>query len=319
MSVPLLPRAPVFLPCSRRAAVFVPLLVLGVRLFAPGPALYAQSEAAAPNPDSAAQKGPWVPPPSEYWRDAVDVARGPFTLSPAGRWRALGALAFLVGSAATLDVPAFKGLTTRSAEGPSEFARDLTDPLARPGEWYDRRNANRLALGVVGGLAASGLVLQNRAVTRTSVQTLEAVIFTEAVNGLLKSALNRNRPYVGAEPEPFAYDVGAFKSEHAALAMPSGHAARVFALASVLSESAGRWYVSAPLYAGAASVGIERVRSGDHWLTDVLVGAAIGELIGRSVAGAPSADPSSGSEAADGSVQYRPVLSMRTVGVAVQF
>lgn len=315
----MLPRIRGFLYPRRRAAAVIPVLVLGVLLFAPGPALFAQSEASAPHPDSAAQTGPWVPPPSEYWHDAVDVARGPFTLSPAGRWRALGATALLVGTAATLDVPAFEGLSTRSAEAPSEGARDLTDPLARPGEWYDRRNANRLTLGVVGGLAASGLVLQNRAVTRTSVQTLEAVIFTEAVNGFLKSALNRDRPYVGAEPAPFAYDIGGFKGEHAALSMPSGHAARVFALASVLSASAGRWYVSAPLYAGAASVGLERVRSGDHWLTDVLVGAAIGELIGRSVAGAPSAKPSSGSGAADGSVQYRPVVSMQSVGVAVQF
>lgn len=302
-------------PVSPPSGPFVPVLVLSVLLLVPGPALYAQSAASSPHPDSAAQTGPWVPPPSEYWHDAVDIARGPVALSPAGRWRALGATALLVGTAATLDVPAFKDLSTRSADGPADWARDLTDPLAGPGEWYDRRNANRLALGVVGGLAASGLVLQNRAVTRTSVQTLEAVVFTEAVNGLLKSVLNRDRPYVGAEPEPFAYDVGAFRSDHAALAMPSGHAARVFAIASVLSESAGRWYVSVPLYAGAASVGLERVRSGDHWLTDVLVGAAVGELIGRSVAGTPSSKP----ESTEGAVQYRPVVSTRKVGVTVQF
>ncbi len=302
-------------PGVLHSALSVSFLVACTFLLVPRPVLYAQSAAASPRPDSASQQGPWVPPPGEYWHDAVDLARGPFTLSPEGRWRVLGATALLVGTAATLDVPAFEGLSPRSAGDPSDAARSVTDPLAVPGEWYDRRNANRLALGIVGGLAAGGVLLQNRAVTRTSVQTLEAVLFTEGINGLLKSALNRDRPYVGADPAPFAYDVGAFKSNHEALSMPSGHAARVFALASVLSESAGRWYVSAPLYAGAASVGLERVRSGDHWLTDVLVGAAVGELVGRSVAGPPSSE----SGRADRTVQYRPVVSVRTLGVAVQF
>lgn len=165
----------------------------------------------------------------------------------------------------------------------------------------------------------SGLVLQNRALTRTSVQTLEAIVFTELINGLLKSVLNRERPYVGAEPEPFAFGVGGFEGEHTKLAMPSGHSARVFAIASVLSHQAGRWYVSVPLYAGAASVGLERVRSGDHWLTDVLVGSAIGCLVGQSVASGPvpGTEPASGTASA--SIRYEPVLSARRLGVAVHF
>ena len=282
-----------------------------------GTALHAQSTGSGARPDSSVQQGPWVPPPAELWRDAVEVARGPFTLSPRERWWTLGAAGLVIGSAAVLDVPAYDHLSPRSADGASDGARSVTDPLAGPGEWYDDRNANRLTLGLVGGVAASGLLLRNRKVTRTSVQLLEAAVYTEVVNGLLKSALNRARPYVGDDPDPGAFDLGAFRSDHEYLAMPSGHAARVFALASVLSDASDRWYVSVPVYAGATSVGIERVRSGDHWLTDVMVGAALGTLIGRSVVKNRSFDTTT--DAAPDQVQYRPVLSLQRVGMRIQF
>jgi membrane-associated phospholipid phosphatase len=283
------------------------------------PPLYAQSEEASSPPDSSAQPGPWVPPPGELWQDAVDIATGPFTLSPTERWWVLGSVGFVVGTAAVIDVPAYRHISTRSRNDGANTGRRATSSFSLPGRWYDQTHANRLALGTVGGLAVSGLVLRNRALTRTSVQTLEAIVFTDLINGLVKSVLNRDRPYVGAEPEPFAYDPGAFSGEHTKLAMPSGHAARVFAIASVLSEQAERWYVSVPLYAGAASVGVERVRSGDHWLTDVLVGAAIGILVGRSVTSGPVPGTESDSGTASASIRYAPILSMRRVGVAVRF
>jgi len=290
----------------------------GLLLLGWTPCLYAQPEGASP-PDSTARAGPWVPPPSALWQDVVDIAKGPFTLSPAERWWVLGSVGLLVGTAAVLDVPTYRRLTTRSEADASNAARRVTSWPAVPGEWYDQTNANRLALATVGGLAASGLVLRNRALTRTSVQTLEAIVFTDLINGLVKSVLNRDRPFVGDEPEPFAYDPGAFSGEHTKLAMPSGHAARVFAIASVLSEQAGRWYVSVPLYAGATSVGLERVRSGDHWLTDVLVGSAIGHLVGKSVTSGPVPGTESTSGTASASIRYAPILSMRRVGVAVRF
>jgi hypothetical protein len=249
----------------------------------------------------------------------VDVVRGPFTMTARERWWTIGALGAVVGTAAGLDVRAYNHMSPRSSNGPSARVRAVTDPVAGPGEWYDRHNANRLTLGLVGGVAASGLLLRNRTLTRTSVQLLEAAVYTEVVNGLLKSALNRTRPYVGDEPDPAAFDVGAFRGDHAVLAMPSGHAARVFALASVGAAAADRWYVSVPLYAGAASVGVERVQSGDHWLTDVMVGAALGTLIGRSVADASARDAAAPADETARAVRYEPIVSLRRVGVQVHF
>jgi len=61
---------------------------------------------------------------------------------------------------------------------------------------------------------------------------------------------------------------------------------------------------------GAASVGLERIRSGDHWLTDVAVGGALGYFIGRSVAS---------SAAQTDEVTYTPILSAGRVGLSIRF
>jgi membrane-associated phospholipid phosphatase len=103
---------------------------------------------------------------------------------------------------------------------------------------------------------------------------------------------------------------GAFSSEHEKLSMPSGHTARAFAVASVVAHEFDRWYVEVPAYATAASVGLERVRSGDHWLSDVVVGGTLGYLIGRTVSSSlPQPEP----------IRYRTILSPDRLGIVVRF
>jgi membrane-associated phospholipid phosphatase len=63
---------------------------------------------------------------------------------------------------------------------------------------------------------------------------------------------------------------------------PSGHAATSFAVASLL---AARYPRAAPLwYAAATAIGLGRVVSGSHHLSDVLAGAVLGLVIGWSLA-----------------------------------
>ena len=66
-------------------------------------------------------------------------------------------------------------------------------------------------------------------------------------------------------------------------ALPSGHATQAFVVASVIATSYDQLWMKAAAY-GAATVGAyERVRRGKHFPTDVVVGAAIGTFVGRSV------------------------------------
>ena len=95
------------------------------------------------------------------------------------------------------------------------------------------------------------------------------LIRTQVLNGLttrgLKVFVDRERPGGGGH------------------SFPSGHSSATFASAAVLGSHFG-WKVAAPAYALSGFVAWARVRDGEHWLTDVVVGATIGTVIGRTVA-----------------------------------
>lgn len=286
-------------PFLRSVASIVGLLL--VLLVGP-PALQAQSGSA----ESVARldnEGPWVPSLRTMGQDALDIARAPVELTRSQQFLALGASGIVVGAVSALDRPAYEHLNQHSG-----WASEVSGPLAGPGRWYDRAGPDRVALGTAGLLAASGVALQRRDLTRTSAHVLEAVVYTKLVTGFAKGLMGRSRPFVGAGP--FEADPGEFEGVHTETSMPSGHTARAFAIASVLAHEADRWYVSALAYSGASSVGLERVRSGDHWLTDVIVGGALGYFIGRSVV--PS-------ERSSDRVTYTPLLSPDRVGLSFQF
>ncbi len=303
MSSPLVPGL-----CPRKLPASVTCIVL---LFLGATPLCAQStsdereiDSVKEGPTQHSPPGPWVPSFRTIGQDALDIVRAPVTLSRSQRLLTLGASGVVFGAVSALDRPVHRRVSVQSGT-----AADVTAPLAAPGRWYDRLGPDRMALGTAAFLAASGLALERRDFTRTSVRVLEAVLYTKVVTGFAKGLFSRSRPVAGANP--FTADPAAFESEHAELSMPSGHTARAFAIASVLAHQADRWYVSVLSYGGAASVGLERIRSGDHWLTDVAVGGTLGYLIGRSVASseAPRA----------GGVTYTPILSADRVGLSIRF
>jgi len=254
-------------------------------------------------PPDPATNARWVPSLSTMGQNALDIAEAPLHLSRSQQLVTLGASGLVLSSMVALDGPTYRYTHVHSTP-----VSRTTRPLAGPGRWFDRVGPDRFTLGTAGVLALGGLALQKKAWTRTSVHVVEALAYTKLVTGLAKSAINRSRPH--AASTPLTANLGGFQGAHSKLSMPSGHTARAFALASVLAHDAGRWYVSVPAYGTAASVALERVHSGDHWLTDVMVGGALGYLIGRSVASPPSKR--------DG-VRYMPILSTDRLGISVRF
>ena len=64
---------------------------------------------------------------------------------------------------------------------------------------------------------------------------------------------------------------------------PSGHTSSSFVMASVLHRAYGH-AVGAPLYGLAALVAAERIDSGEHYMSDVVMGGVLGLVIGHTVA-----------------------------------
>jgi len=86
-----------------------------------------------------------------------------------------------------------------------------------------------------------------------------------AWTGALKYSLHRQRP-----------DGSDYYS------LPSGHSSSAFALATVAERHYG-WRVGVPAYLVAAGIGLSRVESNRHYLSDVIAGGALGVTVGRAV------------------------------------
>src|SRR5579862_3309271 len=120
---------------------------------------------------------------------------------------------------------------------------------------------------VPGTMFLVGATTHNAHALETGRLGIEAAVDSEVVMQVLKLATGRMRPN-GTDTMSF----------------PSGHSMEAFALAAVMS----REYHNKPLvvigsYGFATAVGLARVGALEHFPTDVVAGAVIGELIGQYV------------------------------------
>jgi membrane-associated phospholipid phosphatase len=135
------------------------------------------------------------------------------------------------------------------------------------------------AIGVAGATYLVGKITHNETARETGVLSLEAIADSSLVTEILKLATNRERPYVGTGQGRFWPDGtnsyttnGSFPSEHATIIWAFSHV--------VADETPGHPWLHLGLYTLAAGVSAARVTSRNHFPSDVVVGSAIGYLVG---------------------------------------
>jgi membrane-associated phospholipid phosphatase len=130
----------------------------------------------------------------------------------------------------------------------------------------ERAGRMRVMIPLTVGLFAAGRASSDSRFRAVTYDMAEAVVVNGIYTAGLKNAVKRPRPD-GSDR----------------LSFPSGHTSSTFAMASVANAHYGP-KVGIPAFALASAVGLSRVERGKHNVSDVLAGATLGFVVGRSVA-----------------------------------
>jgi membrane-associated phospholipid phosphatase len=159
--------------------------------------------------------------------------------------------------------------------------------------WTDHaRTADTLSTVIDAAVPASAftyLLLSANGRGDLNAGLVDSLLVTEAaaaallLNQVVKLLVGRKRPYAF-----YDHDVGYSRNEDN-LSFYSGHSSFAFSVvAATVTVAAMRGYGGVGIVAGvgftmAASIGYLRIAADQHWLTDNLVGAAVGTLVGFAI------------------------------------
>lgn len=196
--------------------------------------------------------------------DSAPIRRFPEDLARnvARLWAGDNLAPLLVGAgAATAAIPADDSITRYFEDGTRWQG---FDPVGRR---FGRSQ-------ILGPIVAVGLVSSrfsaNERYRRFSYQLAQGFVLTNAVTAGIKVASGRERP-----------------DQASRYSFPSGHTSNSFLWATVVQRTYGA-KAGIPAYVFASYVGASRLKSRKHYLTDVVAGATLGYIVGRTVTRDPA-------------------------------
>jgi hypothetical protein len=139
---------------------------------------------------------------------------------------------------------------------------DAVNKIFAPAKYYGN-TPEQLGLSI--GVWVIGRVMDKPKLSHLGMDLLRAQALTEMMVEPIKLATHRERPD-GSNRMSF----------------PSGHAAITFAAAAVIERHLG-WKNSIIAYGIASYVATSRLHDNQHYLSDVVFGAAVGSIAGRTV------------------------------------
>jgi PAP2 superfamily len=139
--------------------------------------------------------------------------------------------------------------------------------------------------GIAALYCLDGWVFEDDARMDTGLLAAQAMLHSGIIVQVLKHMFGRSRPFVyngrdiwyGPRAILKRYEGGGFSPYDS---FPSGHTITAFSLAAVIAEREPQW-VGVIAYTCAGLCGVSRITQHDHWLSDVIVGGALGVAIGK--------------------------------------
>jgi len=159
---------------------------------------------------------------------------------------------------------------------------DVSTDSSRVNDFRSASNLTGIYIPVAAAGTAlfAGTVRHDEHLRETGALAMRAMADAQLFTSFLKFATDRARPQsTGLSPQSGSFWPGGSHSSSAD-SFPSGHTANAFAVAHVIADEYPGWKVKLAVYGLAAATGFERVQGREHFPSDVLVGGAIGYLIG---------------------------------------
>ena len=135
----------------------------------------------------------------------------------------------------------------------------------------------------LGGLLASyyivGEIFKLNNMRKIALLGVESFLISGALVAVLKYSIGRARPYTGESRASFH----PFSSTSSHYSFPSGHASSAFSVATVIAEHSKEFLIDVVAYGMASLVAMSRIHKNKHWVSDTIIGSAIGFFVGKKI------------------------------------
>ena len=170
-----------------------------------------------------------------------------------------------IGAVMLLDKPIYKEIQKNRTTSADNFARLVQEFGSYP------------SFGIMGAFYAGGSLLDNdKAKTVAMDAFASSFVSAGIITTTLKIVSGRSRPIKNEG----TYHFTPFGGDDS---FPSGHTTQAFALASVIAEHYDEQWIDITSYGIATLVGLARVEQEAHFPSDVVAGAVIGTVVGKSI------------------------------------
>ncbi len=177
-------------------------------------------------------------------------------------------------------------------------------------KYTDAFGSGLLSVPLLGGMYLVGRSKENCQLQEAALAGFQAFLLSAGAAYIVKTLGGRARPMSADDPYLWT---GPFSGNDA---FPSGHTARAFAVATVVSAYfPDNFWVGFGAYGLATLTASGRLLSGEHWPSDVLAGAALGYFVGRGVIYYHKKKKSKGNS----TFQLEPRIGFDSLGLALCF
>ncbi|MCL4640571.1 MULTISPECIES: phosphatase PAP2 family protein [Olivibacter] len=128
---------------------------------------------------------------------------------------------------------------------------------------------NYVNAAIPAGLFVAGVIDGNKEMRQNAVYIASSTAITALLNFGLKKIFKRPRPFIAHSGFKAVYQPSSYS-------FPSGHTSASFSTATALSRAYPKWYIIAPSFIWAGTVGYSRMYLGVHNPSDVAAGAILG-------------------------------------------